>query len=68
VAVAVYVIVWVPSETPVTVPEGVTVAAPPEVVENVPGVVASVNVMVVPLHNMPGPVGVAGGGYTDIST
>jgi len=64
--VAVYVIVCVPSETPVTVPEEVTVAAPPEVVENEPGVVASVNVIVVPLHNMLGPVGVAGGGYTDI--
>ena len=68
VAVAVYVITWVPSATPVTVPDGVTVAAPPPVVENVPGVVASANTTEVPLHNNVGPVGVAGGGYMDIAS
>jgi len=63
----VYVIISVPIACPVTTPPGVTVATTPGDVLNEPGTVASVKVTEVPIHNIDGPVGGAGGAKTDIS-
>lgn len=63
--VSAYVIIDVPTETPVITPPDDIVATPGVELVHVPPVGVTVHVTVVPVHTLPDPTSELGAGFTD---